>query len=165
MQAPSPPEPFFEPPEWAKWVSFVPSEALQHNYDRERTLLSVHQILFPLPLGCTAKLHFPASLAVRSCDHIWAIGKWEEVMHSPCWKMMAHEKLPFFQVLFLCLLDRYRESSREHQGPEDDVGTEQKKPGSLKDYMESHSTNIHHELSCGQQTSTVKFIEILESSL
>lgn len=70
-----------------------------------------------------------------------------------------------FQVLFLCLLDKYRECSREHQGPEDDVGTEQKKPGSLKDYMESHSINTHHELSCGQQTSTVKLTEILESSL
>lgn len=68
--------------------------------------------------------------------------------------MMTHgNSHAIFQAFFLCQLDRYRECSSEYQGPEDDVGTEQKEPGSLKDYMEKYPTNILHELSGGRQTS------------
>lgn len=67
-----------------------------HTCGRERTRSCVHQTLFPFPPGCTAKLHFPASLTLGSRDGIWANGKWEEVMHSPYWKMMTHEKLPCY---------------------------------------------------------------------
>lgn len=67
-----------------------------HTCGREKTLLCVQQTLSPFPPGCTAKLHFPAPLAVGSCDCTWANRKWEEVMHSPCWKMMTHEKLPCY---------------------------------------------------------------------